>query len=69
MIERPLSPPEPETKCYQFDFNATISGYGIVYAKNEEKAREYINNKEYDDIIDTWDMEIEEITDIKECED
>ena len=66
MTERPLEPPESKNKCYQFDFNASISGYGIVYAEDIDQAREFINNKEYDDIIDTYNMEIEEITNIKE---
>ena len=41
-----------ELKIYQFDFNGTISGYGIVTAKNEEEAKEKIINHDYDDIID-----------------
>ena len=57
-----------ELKIYQFDFNGTISGYGIVTAKNEEEAKEKIINHDYDDIIDTWDMQIKEITNIKEEE-
>ena len=57
-----------ELKTYQFDFNGTISGYGIVTAKNEEEAKEKIINHDYDDIMDTWDMQIKEITNIKEEE-
>lgn len=53
-------------KSYQFDFKGTIGGYGIVTAFSKEQAREKILNGEYDDIMDTWDMEITEITDIKE---
>lgn len=59
-------PPEPKEKCYKFEFNATISGYGYVYAENQEEAKELIDNGEYDDIVDTFDMEIEEITSIEE---
>lgn len=55
-----------EDKCFQFDFKASIGGYGIVYAKDKEQAIELINKGDYDDIIDTYDMEIQEITDIKE---
>ena len=62
------SPPEPKEKCYQFEFNATISGYGYVYAEDVEQAEELINSGEYDDIVDTWNMEIEEITKIEEGE-
>ena len=59
--------PEPEEqKCYQFDFNATISGFGTVYADNEEQARELIDSGDYDDIIDTYDMEITEIIKVEE---
>ena len=32
------SPEEEKMKCYQFAFNATISGYGIVYAEDEYSA-------------------------------
>lgn len=53
-------------KTYQFDFNATIKGYGVVNAKNKEQAIELINNNEYDDIIETFDMKIEDITNLKE---
>lgn len=59
-------PPESEYKTYQFDFNASIKGYGVVTAKSEAEARELINISDYDDIIDTYDMQIEEITNIKE---
>ena len=58
-------PPESELKCYQFEFDATISGYGFVYAENEEQAKELIMQDEYDDIIDTWGMEITDVTDIE----
>lgn len=59
-------PSEPKIKCYQFDFNATISGYGIVYASSIEEARAFLEKGEYDDIMDTYDLEIQEITDVKE---
>jgi len=58
--------PDEIKKTYQFEFNATISGYGVVTAKNYEDAKEMINNGDYDDIVDTWDMKIEEITNIEE---
>lgn len=59
-------PPEPKEKCYQFDFNASIKGYGYVYADDKEQAIELINSNDYDDIIEMFDMEIEEITRIRE---
>lgn len=59
-------PPEPQVKCYQFDFNATISGYGIVYASSIEEARRLAEKGEYDDIMDTYDLEIQEITGVEE---
>ena len=59
-------PQEPKEKCYQFEFNATISGYGYVYAESVERAEELINSGSYDDIVDTYDMNIEEITKIEE---
>lgn len=57
---------ETKEKCYQFYFNATISGYGYVYAESVKRAEELINSGGYDDIVDTWDMNIEEITKIEE---
>lgn len=59
-------PQETKEKCYQFGFNATIKGYGYVYATNMEQAKELISSNDYDDIVDTFDMQIEEITDIRE---
>ena len=59
-------PPEPKEKCYQFEFNATISGYGIVYAEDEFSALLKAERGDYDDIMDTWGMEITEITKIEE---
>lgn len=58
--------PEPKEKCYQFDFIATIKGYGIVYAESETEAKEKIDNNDYDEIMDTFDMEIQEVTRIEE---
>ena len=55
-----------EEKVYQFEFEGTIGGYGIVTASTEEEAKKKIINKEYDDIMDTWGMEIKEITKIEE---
>lgn len=66
MVNDYPEPEEPKLKCYQFEFNARQSGYGVVYAKDIEEARELINNGDYDDIIDTWGFEIEEITNIEE---
>lgn len=56
-------------KCYQFTFKGSIGGYGIVTAKSKEEAMEKIKSNDYDDIIDTWDMEIEEVTSIEEGND
>ena len=58
-------PPESKLKCYQFEFDATISGYGLVYAENEEQAKELIMRGEHDEIMDTWGMEITDVTDIE----
>ncbi len=53
-------------KEFQFEFKGTIGGYGYVYAKTKEEALEKIKNKDYDEIMDTWDMEIKEVTKIEE---
>ena len=59
-------PDDLTEKCYQFEFNATISGYGIVYAEDEYSASLKAEQGDYDDILDTWGMKIEEITKIEE---
>lgn len=59
-------PPESKEKMYKFEFEASIKGYGYVYAENEDEAKELINSNDYGDIVDTWDMEIQEITKIEE---
>ena len=53
-------------KTYQFEFNATISGYGVVQAEDEFSANLKVEQGDYDDILDTWDMKIKEITKIEE---
>ena len=55
-----------EEKCYQFEFDGIVSGYGVVYAKSEEEAKEKILNKDDEDILDTWGMEVKEVTKIEE---
>lgn len=52
-------------KCYQFDFEGTIRGYGIVFAKDEKEAAEKILNDNYDDIMDTYGMEIKKVTSLE----
>ena len=59
-------PQEPKYKCYKFEFNAKTTGYGIVYAKDRDDAMEKLSNGEYDDIIDIYDTEVEEITSLEE---
>lgn len=72
MIETSLNvtdypePPEPKEMCYGFEFSGSISGCGVVYAENPEQAKERILNRDYDDIINTWGMQIEEIVSIEE---
>lgn len=53
-------------KEYQFEFKGTVGGYGIVTAQNEEEAKKKVQSGEYDDIMDTWDLEVTEITSIEE---
>lgn len=58
-------PPESKLKCFKFNFDAEISGYGLVYAEDEEQAKELITHDKYDDIVDTWGMEMTDITKIE----
>lgn len=60
--------PESKEKHYQFEFEASIKCIGTIYALSEEEAREFIEKGKYED-IDTKDMKIENITEIKEVND
>lgn len=51
---------------YEFDFRGTVRGYGIVTANNEEEAKEKVLAGDYDDIIDTYDMQIADVSNVKE---
>ena len=67
MVNDYPEPSEPKLKCFKFEFRATLSGVGIIYAEDMKQAKERAINREYDyDILDTYDMEIEEITEIEE---
>lgn len=66
MVNDYPEPSEPELKCFKFEFRATLKGVGIIYAEDIKQAEIMAKNNEYDDIIDTWGMEIEEITEIEE---
>lgn len=66
MVNDYPEPSEPKLKCFKFEFKATIGGLGIIYAEDIKQAEIMAKNNEYDDIIDTWGMEIEEITEIEE---
>ena len=55
---------EPDI-CYQFEFIGTTSGFGIVYARNKEEAIEKIKNGDIDDIIDTFGIEVTDVTNIE----
>lgn len=57
---------EEEYKTFQFEFNGSIKGYGVVTARNYEEAKKLIENGDYDDIIETYDEKVEEITKIEE---
>jgi hypothetical protein len=57
---------EPKYKCYQFEFIGTIQGCGVIYAEDRETALAELNENKYDDILDTWGMEITEITKLEE---
>lgn len=58
--------PDEEYKIFQFQFNGSIKGYGVVTARNYDEAKELIENGDYDDIIETYSEKIEEITKIEE---
>lgn len=55
---------EPDI-CYQFEFIGTTSGFGIVYARNKEEAIAKIKNGDIDDIIDTFGIEVTDVTNIE----
>lgn len=58
--------PDEEYRTYQFEFNGSHKGYGTVSARTYKEAQELIKKEEYDDIIETYAMKIEEITKIEE---
>jgi hypothetical protein len=60
-------PKENEKKCFKFTFTATVEGYGMVYAKSRMEAISLIMNQEYDDIIDTYNLQIEDVNSL-ECD-
>lgn len=66
MVNDYPEPSEPKLKPFRFNFSATIDGMGIIYAEDIKQATEGAINGEYDDIIDTWNLKIEEITEIEE---
>ena len=63
-IDSKIETIEPDI-CYQFEFMGTTSGFGIVYARNKEEAIEKIQCNEIDDIIDTFGIEVTNITSIE----
>ena len=54
-----------EAKCFRFKILTTNRLEGVVYAKDREKAMEYLYAKKWDDLIDG---EIDEVLDIEELE-
>lgn len=57
---------DEEYKTFQFEFNGSNKGYGVVTARTYEEAKELIENGDYDEIIETYGEKIEEITKIEE---
>jgi len=58
-------PPEPKLKIYNFEFEGTIKGRGYVYAEDEFSASLKASQGDYEEVEDTWDLEIENITKVE----
>lgn len=58
--------PDEEERCFVFDFEASTRGYGIVYARTQEEAEAKVREGDYDDIIETYGLQIEDVTKIEE---
>ena len=56
-------------KTYKFEAIASELVCGYVDAETKEEAIDLINNGNYDDILDTWNIKIEDITSIGEEKD
>lgn len=54
-------------KDYTFIAKTSEQAKGYVEAENIEDAKRKILKGQYDDIVDTYDMKICEVVDIKEC--
>lgn len=54
-------PKEEKERCYKFEFEATINGYGVVYAEDGVEALELAINDNYDEIIETYNMKIQDV--------
>ena len=51
---------------YKFRIKTTSVSFGVVTAETEDEAIELINNEEWDDIIDMYQMEYGNIISIEE---
>ena len=56
-------------KEYTFLCLAEEIARGYVFAKNAEEAKQKILNNDYDDVADTYDMNMKEITFLEEVKD
>ena len=58
--------PEDDTKEFEIETEISAKMKIVIYAKNEEEAKEFAEQGKNDDINDVYDIKIENIIEVKE---
>ncbi len=57
---------ENRYRCYEFETEVSSRMRGIIYAKSEEEAREEVLHGKKDEVIETFDVKVENIVQLGE---
>ncbi len=57
---------ENRYRCYEFETEISSRMCGIIYARSEEEAREAVLHGKKDEIIETFDVKVENIVQLSE---
>lgn len=57
---------ENRYRCYEFEAEVSSRIRGVIYARNEEEAREEVLHGKKDDVIETFDVKVENIVQLGE---
>lgn len=64
--ERPICPPEDKTKCFIFTCECSCKVEITIYADDYEKAKDYLDQREWDDIEKVKSsLNVEDVIDCK----